>query len=116
MPAVGGGDNCEGHPFHAPRIPPNGHPLRRLAILRQQAAQEIERLVAFLDETDGDVDAEALDEPTDAEILKVARLCTAADPIDDEDGGDDEPSLGWTRGGAIGCTFDIEEACAEATS
>jgi hypothetical protein len=96
MSAVGGGDNCEDHPFHMPGIPPDGHPLRRLALLRQEAAREIERLLAFLDATDGDVDAEALDEPTDAEIHHVVRYGVAgnADLEDDEDGGDNEPSLG----------------------
>jgi hypothetical protein len=108
MAAVGGGDNCEDHPFHRPGIPPQGHPLRRLAQLRQEAAREIERLLAFLDATDGDVDAEALDEPTDAQIRGLVGLY-AGDAGDDEDGGDHEPSLGWTRGGAIGNTIDLEE-------
>lgn len=50
--------------------------------LREEAAAEIDRLLAFLDATEGDIDR--------------------------EDGADDEPSLGWTRSGADGYTDDRE--------
>ena len=63
--------------------------------LRQDAADEIERLLFFLDATDGDTDLEA-DEPTDAEILKAAgHYGTHHD--DDEDGADREPALGFVE-------------------
>ena len=82
-----------------------GHPLANLLRLRQEAADEVERLLAFLDETEGDPDIEAGGEPTDAEICEAAgRVCDHHE--DDEDGADSEPeetdddmiresSLGW---------------------
>lgn len=152
----------------------DGHPLIVLMRLRQAAADEVERLLAFLDATDGDPDLEALDEPTLAEVRKAA--CRYRDEqedeepslgftenhpdchdtgdgwrfpyrcgsgnqthpqgndddregcehdgrepdCDDEDGGDDEPSLGWTPAeagvggvyaGSMGQMVDLEEAC-----
>jgi hypothetical protein len=70
------------------RLPPSHHarlagsPSAVLMRLREEAAAEIDRLLAFLDATEGD--------------------------IDKEDGGDDEPSLGWTRSGAEGSDDDCE--------
>jgi hypothetical protein len=62
--------------------------------LRQEAADVIERLLVFLDATEGDPDVEASpDEPTLAEIREVAYYDRTSD--DDEDGADDEPSLGF---------------------
>ena len=82
----------------APAAAREGHPLAALLRLRQEAAAEIERLLAFLDETEGDPDAEAPDEPTDAEIQHAPSLYRD-DHEDNEDGGDHEPCLGWTEAG-----------------
>lgn len=85
-----------------------GHPLALLIQLRQEAADQIEYLLQFLDETSGDEDCEAGDEPTDIEIREAANhYGTHHD--DDEDGADGEPALGWTRTGAIGNSSDLEE-------
>lgn len=67
--------------------------LAALIRLRQAAADEIERLLQFLDDTAGEEDAEALDEPTDAQIKAMGGYDVPATD-DDEDGGDMEPSLG----------------------
>jgi hypothetical protein len=60
------------------------NPVEAMRILRRQAEQEIERLLAFLDATDGDTDMEPELAGTDA----------YHDGGEDEDT-DAEPSLGW---------------------
>lgn len=63
--------------------------LHSLHQIRKEAEDEIDRLIAFLDMVDGcDVELE--------------------DEHDDEDGGDHEPSLGWTVAGAVGNDQDRE--------
>ncbi len=57
---------------------------QRVRKLREMASAEIERLIAFLDASDG----YSMDEREEAV--------------------DDEPSLGWTRSGAHGDTLDRE--------
>ena len=66
------------------------HPLAHLIRLRDDAAAEVERLLAFLDATDGCED--------------LAEVCEdeGAPTGDDEDGLDGEPSLGWTIDGQHG--------------
>ncbi|MEH2477550.1 hypothetical protein V1282_000907 [Nitrobacteraceae bacterium AZCC 2146] len=68
--------------------------------LRKEAADEIDRLLTFLDSLeDTDVDLGIDDEPHDQT------------GEDDEDGVDSEPSLGWTdSGGGVLCTghFDLD--------
>jgi len=72
------------------------HPLAELIRLRDEAADMIELLLTFLDVTDGlDVEEQVDDEPCDTDEL-------------DEDRSDYEPSLGWTRCGALGCLDDRE--------
>lgn len=65
--------------------------LQRLARLRKEASAEIDRLICFLDASDPYVMTEledgADDGPCDTEELEVSEG-------DDEDGGDNEPSLG----------------------
>ena len=51
---------------------------------RERLEAVIEEAIALLDQLDGDAD--------------------------DEANGDDEPSLGWTRHGALGNGLDLEEA------
>lgn len=65
--------------------PPTNTAIAAIEWLRREAEAEIERLIAFLDETDGFT----MDE-------------READPADDE------PSLGWTRAGALGDHRDLE--------
>jgi hypothetical protein len=60
------------------------NPIEAMRVLRRQAEQEIERLLAFLDATDGDSDMEPELAGTDA----------LHDGGEDEDT-DAEPSLGW---------------------
>lgn len=57
---------------------------QRVRALRKRASEEIERLIAFMDATDGYTVHER------------------------EEAVDDEPSLGWTRSGAHGDTLDRE--------
>lgn len=60
------------------RAAADGHPLAELIQLRQEAADEIERLLAFLDESEGIIGEDVFDGDEDAEPEH------------------DEPSLGWT--------------------
>lgn len=62
-----------------------GKARQRVKKLRERASAEIDRLIAFLDVSDG----YTMDER--------------------EADGDFEPGLGWTRGGATGGTLDVEE-------
>lgn len=80
-PAVGGETLTIGHPstsFYAFKA---GDPRAILMRLREEAADEIDRLLAFLDATEGDIDLEGTDEDGD-------------EPEHKEDTGDFEPSLG----------------------
>jgi hypothetical protein len=79
------------------------HPLAHLMRLREEAAAEVDRLLAFLDATEGDLELVEADqsEPTDFDILEEARRY-------DLETDDDEPSLGWTEAGAIGSDTDRE--------
>jgi hypothetical protein len=67
--------------------------LATLIRLRQEAADQVERLLAFLDDTDGDCDLWDDAEPTDAQIRKSS-VRDLIQTQDDEDGADHEPSLG----------------------
>lgn len=72
------------------------HPLADLIRLRDEAADIIELCLAFLDVTDGlDAEEQVDDEPCDTDELE-------------EDPSDYEPSLGWTRCGALAATDDLE--------
>ena len=119
------------------------HPLAHLMRLRDQAAAEVERLLTFLDLTDGDLDLTEADaaEPSDAELREFGlhneddepSLCgMTAEKLDepisrllvdleqeegnDEDCGNDEPSLGslsarsvqvcWAGGSSDDCEGD----------
>jgi hypothetical protein len=62
-----------------------GEARQRVKDLREKACAEIDRLIAFMDLTDG----------------------YATDELEED--GDFEPGLGWTRGGATGGTLDLEE-------
>ncbi|MGB3445195.1 MAG: hypothetical protein WBA48_00675 [Xanthobacteraceae bacterium] len=67
--------------------------------LRKEAQDEIDRLLAFLDETDGysTTEQEINGDEADASFPEGgARLSTPME--DDEAGGDDEPSLGFQAG------------------
>jgi hypothetical protein len=105
---------------------------QRVRRLRERAEAEIERLLAFMDATDGytifEYEEGADDVPCDDSELEPSlgwtsiearsgRIASSADVDvegdareDDEDNSDAEPSLGWTRGGAIGNGLDLEEA------
>lgn len=69
--------------------------LQRLARLRKEASAEIERLISFLDASDPYVMTEreeAVDDvPCDTDELELSEG-------DEEDGGDEEPSLGSLTG------------------
>ena len=71
--------------------------------LRKEARDEIERLIRFLDESDDHMEREPDGDELDASYPETgSRLCTPGE--DDEDAGDDEPSLGSSGhadGGAI---------------
>lgn len=70
--------------------------------LRKEAQDEIERLLAFLDETDGDPDLEpslagyspGMDD-REAEPEHEEDGGDAEPNVDDEPGADDEPRFGW---------------------
>lgn len=104
--------------------------LRRLAKLREKAAAEIERLIAFLDASDPYAAAEledAIDDhPCDTDELEQDLVHSGGLLGADWDGNgdlekddcDDEPSLGWTESeaacgrryaGIYGRTADLEE-------
>lgn len=82
--------------------------LQRLAGLRREAMAEIDRLIAFLDETDGysTFECEVNGDEQDGAWLE-GKLWPSTGPEDDEDDGLDEPSLaapenhpnGYTDGG-----------------
>lgn len=64
-----------------------------LGRLKREAFEEIERLLSFVDEFDGDADLEPSGDELDASYPEGgAHLCAGNE--DDEDGADDEPSLG----------------------
>lgn len=92
--------------------------LRKLARLRKEAAAEIERLLAFLDATDGDSDLEpvlAAPEVRDGYGRRGYVWARGAtddleddaddenEHVDDEDDNDDEPSLGSNDGVCQSC-------------
>jgi hypothetical protein len=113
------------------------NPIRALRILRKEAAAEIERLIAFLDALGGDPDLEDghddeadIDEPSlgwTTTINQAARTeqrfgsqwdydteqeHDGSEPdVDDEEGGDDKPSLGFLNSGVRqqGPVFDNED-------
>lgn len=97
VPAVGGttvDPYPHGHRPASHSAARDGHPVASLMRLREQAAAEIDRLLAFLDATDGDPDIEDdPSEPTDTRI-KALGGHDAPHTEDDEDGADNEPSLG----------------------
>lgn len=82
----------------AARAAAERHPLTELIRLRQEAADEIERLLTFLDESDGIIGEDFIDDDEDAAVDDA--------PCDEDF--DAEPSLGWTRTGALGNTRDLE--------
>ena len=88
--------------------------LMRLANLRRQARDEIDRLIRFLDESDIDPDLEETgdDEPSIG-VSYDAEADLELDDCDTEDGGDGEPSLGWTVDGELGGRSDRELCHAE---
>jgi hypothetical protein len=74
--------------------------------LRQDAQDEIERLLSFLDDLDGDTDLEpsltgyspGMDDREGGECEDEGADCAddrEEDIVDKEDGGDSEPSQGW---------------------
>ncbi|MBB4258070.1 hypothetical protein [Bradyrhizobium sp. CIR3A] len=84
----------------------SGRPaLAAMIRLRQEAADEIQRLLAFLDATDGCDDTE--DDPAEPTSARIKAL-GGYRVRETEDGGDSEPSLGWCRGGASGVDDDRE--------
>ncbi len=85
-PAVGGETLTVSHPPTSYYAFQAGDPRAVLLRLREEAANEIDRLLEFLDATEGDVDLEGPDED-------------GAEPEHNEDTGDFEPSLGWTVDG-----------------
>jgi hypothetical protein len=87
----------------AARAAAEGHPLAELIRLRQEAADEIQRLLTFLDESEGIVGEDVIDGDEDA----------AVDDAGCDEDFDAEPSLGWTRTGALGSAYDLEMTEAE---
>ena len=96
-----------------PLPPPEQHAkvLKALARLRKEAADEVEKLLAFLDETDGDADLEPSLGAPESRYFDGRRALIwargsddleATQHDDDENGHDDEPWLGWTPTGCHG--------------
>jgi hypothetical protein len=99
--------------------------LRRIAKLREKAAAEIDRLISFLDASDHytatELEAQVDDDPCDTDELEMGWTGVTAGQawfdcwIDESEAdygcreSDFEPSLGWTRTGAIGNSSDLEE-------
>lgn len=101
-PAIGGTTDVGGRDDDAIRAAHyriHRHPLAALVTLRKEAADEIERLLKFLDDTEGDIESWDDAEPSIAEISATEEMNGHNE--DDEDGQDDEPdsecepSLGW---------------------
>jgi hypothetical protein len=99
-------------PIHTPAAPSIGPaPLVRLTELRRTALEAlIEELIALLDLADGNPDLE--DNADDEPSLGNAARCSGnecvedleLDDCDDEDGGDEEPTMGWTGLPSSTCT------------
>lgn len=96
------------------------HLFEAIGRLRKEAQDEIDRLLAFLDETNGysTTEQEINGDEADASFPESGARCVA--PMeDDEDGGDAEPSLGFQAGDIFvgrGCEHggsgdDREEEC-----
>jgi hypothetical protein len=88
---------------HSTYLPPHlaalfAHARTDFRPLRSLAAQEIERLIDFLDALDGDTDLEA--DQYAYEVDAEGRIALRGLSCDDEDEGDEEPSLGSIGGTA----------------
>jgi hypothetical protein len=89
--------------------------LQRIQIVRARIESKISELIEMLDLLDGDPDLEANGDENDTGMPEGWRqsrfhseiiLEDDEDSCADEDGGDAEPSLGWTASGYMGPTFD----------
>jgi hypothetical protein len=102
-PLIPGGQRWGHLPYLSARKA--GHPLAHLMRLREQAAEQIDALLDFLDRTEGDVDLDYDgfdDREPDLTGYSAGMDSREGDPADDE------PSLGWTIAGAIGGDSDLE--------
>lgn len=98
-------DPLWGEMDYAARAAIEGHPLSELIRLRQEAADAIQRLLTFLDESEDIVGEDVFDGDEDAAVDDAG----CDEDFDAEpESGDYEPSLGWTRTGAWGDASDLE--------
>lgn len=92
--------------------------LETLRRLRKEASAEIERLIAFMDASDGytlhEREAAVDDAPCDDNELEPSLCGVTAGPGDEHDREDDddgEPMLGWTIDGCLGSAARTSDEC-----